>query len=204
MLQNATGPVGDQEFAYGTTLLQGIKKLAAPGSMVEYLPGVDVKGKWVTDRDRLADRARRADVIVLGVGEEAYAEASANIPDLVLPRGQHDLATLLAAESDAPIVTVLFEGRPRLLGMAHARWLVAAYCVAGCLPACPSRPRKRSATHPILSSITTTGPIPSLSQAVINAYLPGPDGGLGVAEVIFGTTNPSGRIPFTYQKHQVS
>ena len=46
------------------------------------------------------------------------------------------------------------------------------------------------------------GPIPGLSAAVIHGYLPGPDGGLGVAEVIFGKTNPSGRLPFSYQKHQ--
>lgn len=37
---------------------------------------------------------------------------------------------------------------------------------------------------------------------MINGFLPGPDGGLAVAEVLFGKTNPSGRMPFTYQKHQ--
>jgi beta-glucosidase len=110
------GPLGDHEIPYGTTLVQGLKQLAAHGSTVDYLEGVDANGKWTTDRHRLADRARQADVIVLSVGEHAYAEAAANIPDVDLPRGQHDLATLLAAVSDAPIVTVLFEGRPRLLG----------------------------------------------------------------------------------------
>jgi beta-glucosidase len=110
------GPLGDDEIPYGTTLFEGVKQLAAPGSTVDYLEGVDTEGKWVTDRQQLADRARQADVIVLGVGEEAYAEAAANIKDVALPRGQHDLATLLASASDAPIVTVLFEGRPRLLG----------------------------------------------------------------------------------------
>lgn len=110
------GPLGDHEIPYGTTLVDGIKQLAAPGSTVDYLQGVDTEGTWVTDRETLADRARQADVIVLAVGEKAYAEAAANIPDVALPRGQHDLATLLASVTDAPIVTVLFEGRPRLLG----------------------------------------------------------------------------------------
>lgn len=110
------GPLGDHEIPYGTTLVDGIKQLAAPGSTVDYLQGVDVDGKWVTDKDSLSDRARQADVVVLAVGEKAYAEAAANIPDVVLPQGQHDLATLLASVTDAPIVTVIFEGRPRLLG----------------------------------------------------------------------------------------
>lgn len=146
-----TGPLGDHEFNYGTTLVDGIKKLAAAGSTVDYLPGVDTEGKWVTDRDQLADRARQADVIVLGVGEKAYAEASANIPDVVLPRGQHDLATLLAAESDAPLVTVLFQGRPRLLGtcrVVSCRTYAGAAAAAAWLAVCPSRPRERRRPQP--------------------------------------------------------
>jgi beta-glucosidase len=36
------------------------------------------------------------------------------------------------------------------------------------------------------------------ANAVVNAYLPGPDGGKGIADVLFGLENPSGRLPFTY------
>jgi beta-glucosidase len=43
--------------------------------------------------------------------------------------------------------------------------------------------------------------IPELSSAILNAYLPGSWGGLAIAEIIFGQTNPSGRLPFTYPKH---
>lgn len=42
--------------------------------------------------------------------------------------------------------------------------------------------------------------IAEVSEAVIEAYLPGPMGGQAVAEVIAGITPPSGRIPFTYPK----
>ena len=43
-------------------------------------------------------------------------KADGNIPDLLLSTGQEDLVTHLAASSTAPIIVVLFEGRPRLLG----------------------------------------------------------------------------------------
>ena len=155
------GPLSDDEFSYGTTLLAALKSMAAAGSTVDYLPGVDLDGKFVTDKKKLADRARDADLIIAGLGEGAYAEASANILDLVLPVGQEEMVVWLAQASTAPIITVLFEGRPRLLGR-----------------------------------------IPTLSAAVLHAYLPGPDGGLGVGKILFGSVTPSGRIPFTYPKHQ--
>jgi hypothetical protein len=67
---------------------------------------------------------------------------------------------------------------------------------------CCSHSSLKSLTPPTIIHRHPPGPIPSLSAALIHGYLPGPDGGLGVAEVIFGKTNPSGRLPFTYQKHQ--
>lgn len=103
--------------SHSQTLFAAISQMASKDSVVDYLPGTDTEGRFVTDKDLLADRARQADIIIAGMGERAYAEAAANIPDLVLATGQHDLVTLLAASTTAPIVTVLFEGRPRLLGM---------------------------------------------------------------------------------------
>jgi beta-glucosidase len=39
------------------------------------------------------------------------------------------------------------------------------------------------------------------SQAVINAYVPGPLGGQAIVETIFGLNVPSGRLPYTYPKY---
>lgn len=38
------------------------------------------------------------------------------------------------------------------------------------------------------------------SQAVIQAYLPGNAGGTAIVNVLLGTTNPSGKLPYTYPK----
>ncbi len=37
-------------------------------------------------------------------------------------------------------------------------------------------------------------------QAVLFAGLPGPAGGQAVAEILFGVTNPSGKLPFSYPR----
>jgi beta-glucosidase len=176
------------------------------------LQGTDTEGQWLTDKQQLIDRASRADVVLVGVGEKNYAEAQGNIPDLALPWGQVELVTALAS-AGKPVVTFLFEGRPRLLGV----------CVCVCVfenmhscvgvgkpwpasprphrsPKLPSRPDQplylKRFTHP------PTGSIPDVSDAVLHGYLPGPAGGEAMADILFGKVNPSGRLSFTYPKFQ--
>ncbi len=43
--------------------------------------------------------------------------------------------------------------------------------------------------------------VAEVSQALLNAYVPGPMGGQAIAEIILGLINPSGKLPFTYPKH---
>ncbi len=39
-----------------------------------------------------------------------------------------------------------------------------------------------------------------VSQATIMGYLPGDEGGLAMADILFGDVNPSGKLPFTYPR----
>eukprot|EP00474_Spongospora_subterranea_P009964 CRZ10422.1 hypothetical protein [Spongospora subterranea] len=45
------------------------------------------------------------------------------------------------------------------------------------------------------------GNIVKMASAVIHAYLPGPEGGEAIANIIFGLVNPSGKLPMTWPKH---
>ncbi|KAG1053804.1 hypothetical protein G6F42_028895 [Rhizopus arrhizus] len=71
---------------------------------------------------------------------------------MTLPQGQIDHVDKLsnAIGNDKPLITVLLEGRPRVLDT-----------------------------------------IVDHSDAILQAYLPGPWGGQAIGEVIFGLTNPS-------------
>ena len=43
--------------------------------------------------------------------------------------------------------------------------------------------------------------IEPLSAAVLQAYLPGDQGGRAVSDILFGKVNPSGKLPYTYPRH---
>jgi len=44
-------------------------------------------------------------------------------------------------------------------------------------------------------------PIVEKSKAILMAYLPGPEGGMAVADVLFGDFNPCGKLPITYPRN---
>ncbi len=91
-----------------------------------YALGVGFDG---TDRIRESvDAARSADVIVLCLGEDAYAETPGNLQDLTLPEPQLRLAEQMA-QLGKPVVLVLIEGRPRLISRIADRMsaIVLAY-----------------------------------------------------------------------------
>ncbi len=66
------------------------------------------------DVDKLTAAAKDADVIVLCLGENAYAESPGNTRDLALPDNQVKLAEAAAA-TGKPVILVLAEGRPRFI-----------------------------------------------------------------------------------------
>ena len=79
---------------------------------VSYVPGVD----YAKEVDVAAAKAAasQADVVVLCLGELAYAETPGNIDDLELPDAQIRLAREVAS-AGKPVILVLVEGRPRLI-----------------------------------------------------------------------------------------
>ena len=89
---------------------------------VSYAPGVEYdpapmawQNEDASGIDKAVAAARNADVIVACVGENSYCETPGNMDDLNLSAHQKTLVRKLAA-TGKPIVLVLNEGRPRLIG----------------------------------------------------------------------------------------
>lgn len=103
---------GDEEFRYpeSTLTIKGAMKeligedqvICNASSKYDSLANFDLKG------------AEKADVIILCIGENAYAETPGSIKDLTLDENQIDLV-LRAKKLNKPIVVVLVEGRPRVI-----------------------------------------------------------------------------------------
>lgn len=130
---------------------------------VTVIPGVSYEAgesRYDTEhRDRFDEAvaaARRADVVVLCLGENSYCEKPGDLNDLTLDPLQSELAERVIA-AGRPVVLVLSEGRPRLISKFSAR-------------------------------------VP----AIVQSYLPGPEGADAVADVLAGKVNPSGKLPYTY------
>jgi beta-glucosidase len=64
--------------------------------------------------DQLKKDAKQADVIILALGEDAYAESPGLLNDLMLDRDQLALAKA-AIDTGKPVILVLAEGRPRII-----------------------------------------------------------------------------------------
>lgn len=93
------------------TILKALRALNAGGS-VDYVQGVE----WDKEVDirAAAAAAASADFIIAVIGEPSYCETPGNIEDLALPAPQIRLVEALAA-TGKPVITVLVEGRPRVL-----------------------------------------------------------------------------------------
>lgn len=79
---------------------------------VTYVSGTDPANE--TELSAVVDAAKKADAVVICIGEEAYAEIPGTIADLTLPRPQLQLVQELE-KTKKPIILVLVEGRPRLI-----------------------------------------------------------------------------------------
>jgi len=89
---------------------------------VKYVPAIEYDQEWgewekehVTGISEAVAAARTCDVVIACVGENTYCETPGNMNDLNLSANQKDLVKALAA-TGKPIILVLNEGRPRIIG----------------------------------------------------------------------------------------
>jgi beta-glucosidase len=133
------GSPSDDWFTYGSTVVDAFKSMKTWS--VTYSCGVNVLGKECEDPDEInmdenvidqvkhwvgltpttsmaqsVQSAKAADVTIVCIGEEPYAEKPGDIRSLRLPEGQYDLIHAIQRNADTKIVVIYFGGRPRLLG----------------------------------------------------------------------------------------
>ena len=114
------GKDADKYASQHNTILEAMQQRFGSGNVI-YEAGVTYnnEGLYWEENEPQIDRAVRAaagaDIIVACVGENSYAETPGNLDDLALSVNQRDLIKALAA-TGKPIVLILNEGRPRLIG----------------------------------------------------------------------------------------
>lgn len=96
------------------TLLQAVATKVGQGN-VQHFPGTTYDKE--VDIAAAVQAAQQADVIVVSLGEFAYAETPGNIDDLTLPEAQLRLAEQMIA-TGKPVVLVVIQGRPRIIRRA--------------------------------------------------------------------------------------
>lgn len=186
-----------------TTVLDGLTQLTADDCEVVYSCGANVidlvpdpAGEFYPDGqprpkigvsaavdqaliDEAVANARQSDLIVAVVGDVVQLVGeTCSTATLELLGGQNALLDALAAvsrETGKPMVTVLISSKPQVLPAS----IVGEYGVFA----------KR-----VSDPETGTG-------SILWAPNPGMRGGQAIAEIIFGLTNPSGRLPITFPRH---
>jgi len=91
------------------TVADGVEAAASASRDVSV---VDTSDEVLRNGAELRTAAADADVAVVVLGEDTYAEGSGDRDDLSLPKGQRELVTALA-ETDVETVGVFVTGRPR-------------------------------------------------------------------------------------------
>ncbi|KAI8994547.1 glycoside hydrolase family 3 protein [Pilobolus umbonatus] len=108
------GDIDDTQFyGRGVTIHSGIELVAPKGTLIKYMQGFKIDGMDV-NMDEVIMTAKDFDAIVVCAGEHVYAELPGNIHDIRLPYGQIESVKRLS-QTGKPVVTVLVEGRPRVL-----------------------------------------------------------------------------------------
>jgi len=116
------GEKADDFAAKHDTILEALRRKAGPARVtwvpgVRYRPDGGADGDEVVSLDAVTQAAASCDCIVLCLGENSYTETPGNLNDLTLSERQLRLADT-AIVTGRPVILVLNEGRPRLLGNA--------------------------------------------------------------------------------------
>lgn len=101
------------------SVLDAVREAVSPGTEVLHAKGADVTGRSVAGFAEARDIARRADAVLLVLGEsETMSGEAASRSDIDLPGVQNQLAEMIG-RCGKPVAVVLLNGRPLALTRLH-------------------------------------------------------------------------------------
>jgi len=132
------GACSDKDFSVGSTIYNAITQIAGSGMNITYRQGCSFDTCAQSDLNEVAQLAAKSTIVILAIGEAPEAETPGDTEDLSISPAQLQLySTVASATMSAaiPVVTVLVEPRPRVLGSIAdgSNALIMAYlpCVYG-------------------------------------------------------------------------
>ena len=175
MLGDYTAPQEDSNIK---TVLDGVlTKL--PANAVEYVKGCAVRDTTNADIDKAVEAARRADVVIAVVGGSSARDFKTTYKETG------------AAVADKSVVSDMESGegfdRATLTLLGKQNELLRALKATG---------------KPLVVVYIEGRPLDKLwasenADALLTAFYPGQQGGMAIADVLFGDYNPAGRLPMT-------
>jgi beta-glucosidase len=171
------GSPTDDYFSYGTTILAGLTATMPSNCEIDFLPVLE-PGEGFNFSEKTFDFISPTSLA------EAVAAAEA-ATHVILAIGEETYTEKPGDIDDLRMDAAQLELMQAMNSIAVPGGVVNVL-VEG-------RPRS-------LDRIMESEDFNMVNAAIVEAFLPGPDGGLPIAELIFGQINPSGRLPITYPK----
>lgn len=187
MMYNQLGDyTAPQERKEVTTVLDGIRAAVSKGTRVTYVKGCAVRDTTATDIPAAVAAAQAADAVVLVVGGSSARDFKTKYISTGAATVSEDAKTLPDMDCG--------EGfdRSSLHLLGDQEKLIRAVAATG----------KPLVIVYIQGRAMNMNLAAEKAQALLTAWYPGEQGGMGIADILFGDYNPAGRLPVSVPRNE--
>lgn len=167
------------------TLLDAIRK-KVPHAVVDYAKGCAIRDTTRTDIASAVEIARKADVVILAVGGSSARDFQTkyiNTGAAMVSEDQEILSDMECGEGfDRSTLNLMGDQERLIKAVAQTGKPLVVVYIAG---------------RPLNMNLAS-----QVSDALLTAWYPGEQGGNGIADILFGDYNPSGRLPVSIPRNE--
>lgn len=176
-----------QERKEVTTILDGIRQAVSPSTQVTYVKGCAIRDTTQTNIEACIKAARSADVVVIAVG----GSSARDFKTKYISTGA---ATVSDSENQVLSDMDCGEGydRSTLCLLGDQEKLIKAVAAIG----------KPMVVIYIQGRPLNMNLAAEKAQALLTAWYPGEQGGVAIADILFGDYNPAGRLPVSVPRSE--